>query len=89
MKKYQHYIDARGDVLPKVKPDIIACTETWLKPEISSLEKFPDSLGYTIILDDSFTGQGSCVLLTISKRLTCEEQPDPKFDQCYLGKGNY
>ena len=53
----------------QTKPDIIACTETWLKPDISSSEIFPHSLGYTIIRDDRLTRNGGGVLLAISKHL--------------------
>ena len=67
-------------VIDQTKPDIIACTETWLKPDISSSEIFPNSFGYTIIRDDRLTRNGGGVLLAISKRLTCEEQPDLKSD---------
>ena len=67
-------------VIDQTKPDIIACTETWLKPEISSSEIFPDSLGYNIIRDDRLSGKGGGVLLAISKHLTCEEQPELKSD---------
>ena len=62
--------------IDQTKPDIIACTETWLKPEIKSSEIFPDSLGYNVFRDDRMTGQGGGVLLAVSKRLNCEEQPD-------------
>ena len=67
-------------VIEQTEPDVIACTETWLKPEINSSEIFPDSLGYTVIRDDRLSGKGSRVLLVISKRLTCEEQPNFKSD---------
>ena len=67
-------------VIDQTRPDIIACTETWLKPDISSSEIFQNSLGYTIIRDDRLTRNGGGVLLAISKRLTCEEQSDLKSD---------
>ena len=67
-------------VIDQTKPDIIACTETWLKPEIKSSEIFPDSFRYNIFRDDRVTSKGGGVLLAVSKRLTCEEQPDLKTD---------
>ncbi|MCG8034728.1 MAG: hypothetical protein JAZ03_21505, partial [Candidatus Thiodiazotropha taylori] len=54
-------------VIDQTKPDIIACTETWLTPEISSSEIFPDSLGYTVIRNDRKSGKGGGVLLAVSK----------------------
>ena len=51
-----------------------------LKSEISSSEIFHNSLGYNIIRDDRLSGKGGGVLLVISKRLTCEEQPELKSD---------
>ena len=67
-------------VIDQTKPDIIACTETWLKPDVFSSEIFPDELGYVIIRDDRTVGKGGGVLLAVSKRLVCEEQPDLKTD---------
>ena len=42
-------------VIEQTKRDIIACTETWLKPEIKSSDIFPDNLGYNIFRDDRVT----------------------------------
>lgn len=59
----------------QTKPDIIVCTETWLKPEISL-----DNLDYAVFCDDCLTGKGGGTLLAISKCLTAEEQPNLKMD---------
>lgn len=65
-------------VIDQTKPDIIACTETWLKPEINSSEIFPENLGYAIYRDDRLSGKGGGTLLAIAKHLTSEDQPDLK-----------
>jgi len=66
-------------VLSQTKPDVVVCTETWLKPDIATSEIFNDD-SYMVVRDDRTSGKGGGVLLAISKRITCEEQPDLKTD---------
>ncbi|XP_060581061.1 uncharacterized protein LOC132737744 [Ruditapes philippinarum] len=65
-------------VISQVKPDIICCTETWLKPEISTAEIFPDFLNFQVYRDDRLEGKGGGTLVAISKSILSQEQPDPK-----------
>jgi len=66
-------------VLQQTKPDIVACTETWLKPDILTSEIFPDN-SYTVVRDDRTTSRGGGVLLAISNRFICEELSELKTD---------
>ena len=60
------------------KPDIISCTETWLKPEVHTSEIFPNTLNYQVFRDDRITNQGGGVLIAVSRDFICQEQPELK-----------
>ena len=65
-------------VIQQVKPDIISCTETWLKPEVHTSGIFPSTLNYQVFRDDRTTNQGGGVLIAISRDFICQEQPELK-----------
>ena len=65
-------------VIQQVKPDIISCTETWLKPEVHISEMFSNTLNYQVFRDDITTNQGGVVLIAISRDFICQEQPELK-----------
>ena len=65
-------------VIQQVKPDIISCTETWLKPEVHTSEIFPNTLNYQVFRDDRITNQGGGVLIAVSRDFICQEQPELK-----------
>ena len=67
-------------VIQQTKPDVICCTETWLKPEINTPEIFPSNLGYQVYRDDRISAPGGGVLLAISNKILSQEQPDLKSD---------
>ncbi|XP_053398333.1 uncharacterized protein LOC123552572 [Mercenaria mercenaria] len=65
-------------LIQQVKPDIISCTETWLKPDIQTSEIFPKDLNFQVFRDDRTSGQGGGVLTAISKHLISQEEPELK-----------
>ena len=67
-------------MINQVKPDVICCSETWLKPDIHTAEIFPDSLGYAVYRDDRTHSQGGGVLIAVTRSLLSQEQPDLKTD---------
>ncbi|XP_053388820.1 uncharacterized protein LOC128551897, partial [Mercenaria mercenaria] len=67
-------------LLDQIKPDVIAFTETWLKPDICSSEIFPEDNQFQVFRDDRTSGKGGGVMLAVSNRFVCEEQPDLKTD---------
>ena len=44
------------------------------------VDLFSDNLGNNVYWDDCVTKRGGGVLLAVSKRLNCEDQPDLKSD---------
>ena len=65
-------------MIDQTKPDIICCTETWLKPEILTSEIFPDTLNYNVYRDDRTHSKGGGVLVAVSRSLVNQEIPDLK-----------
>ena len=59
-----------GNLISERNPDIIALSETWLKPEILSSEFFP--AGYKIFRKDRHDGYGG-VLLACRDSLNCHQ----------------
>ena len=77
-RSIKNKIPDRHQIIQQVKPDIISCTETWLKPEVHTSEIFPNILNYQVFRDDRTTNQGGGVLIAISRDFICQEQPELK-----------
>lgn len=62
--------DDLGGYLDDSQCDVVALTETWLKPDIQDREIFPSSLNFNVYRCDREVQRGGGVLIAIKKSIT-------------------